>query len=1069
MSLKPFQVATVERAVAALTNHASSRRFLVADEVGLGKTRVAQGVIERLTAKAESGQLKVFYLCSSIAIAEQNRRAILECLPSEEARKEAKVDVNRLTLIPPARVSEKAPFLLYTLTTGTLPGTRRTGIGQERAFIWKLLCKAVPGLGRYTTLEQLLRLSIGPESWQQLLEKAEIAAEAVPDEMARALRQALAVRLDLTSAAHRSTLIQQCRKVLGDEEASRDLIHHMRMAAAQAALRMISPDLVILDEFQRFFEELPLERDEDADTDAQKILRLILDGDRVAEADRARRRAPAVLLLSATPYPSFSTLRGGGADHHRDLFRLLAFLARDRGHDVVQELRSDFRAYREQLETEHVGGGKAREFRDAIERQLTGYMTRTERPRKVGRPGDLKVQRVDAMVNPIDVRVFRHLRDSAHPEDKSFVTGYWSSIPFPLQAMDRTYKLRERARTESLGATSRLAAVTWDAVRSFDPIPLPHPRLRKLLDEVPPELLALPWLPPTRPWWPLGKPFETARARVGEIGCSKALVFSRFRAVPRALAVAASYTAEQHAYDLPARGIKGDMPFEYHLDPGARPRQGRRRRPKSSFVFSGSSREDTALRSLTMFLPLPALATLADPLPLALAAPAGSLQLEKVLGKLKKRIRSALGAPAGRRPPISVARWAIEFERRSADWQRTAAAIRESKARIDKEAGEDVEASKGMLREMEGVLAPAMREEGGPTDRELAELAHLALLAPGNVLYRAVSRVFGEPQDRRHEIQRIANVATVACGPLRRYLDLPEFHVLLQQNRKSHHPASVRQAVWDGNLESVLDEFLSLQRGLGTPVRPSDVPIKEADALGALKDALSVGAASLKMTSVDGATKPDFKIRCHAALAFGLGADVAAESTGEFRSDLVRKAFNSPFRPHLLATTSIGQEGLDFHAFCDHIIHWDLPHNPVDLEQRDGRIDRYAGLAQRKVLAREAGPVGGKLRASKVAGASPWAAVASAQKDENNGLSPWWVHPEARIQRTVYVAPFSRTGAELDRLLQSLSLYRMALGQVDQESLVGALQRRLDSVSSKSRKELIQWLDDVRINLAPRG
>ena len=33
------------------------------------------------------------------------------------------------------------------------------------------------------------------------------------------------------------------------------------------------------------------------------------------------------------------------------------------------------------------------------------------------------------------------------------------------------------------------------------------------------------------------------------------------------------------------------------------------------------------------------------------------------------------------------------------------------------------------------------------------------------------------------------------------------------------------------------------------------------------------------------------------------------------RVNHVRNAFNSPFRPFVLATTSVGQEGLDFHLY----------------------------------------------------------------------------------------------------------------------------------------------------------
>ncbi|MEQ9588047.1 MAG: hypothetical protein RJS97_08845 [Parvibaculaceae bacterium] len=44
--LKPFQRATVQAVLAAFDRRRKTRRFLVADEVGLGKTVVAQHVTE---------------------------------------------------------------------------------------------------------------------------------------------------------------------------------------------------------------------------------------------------------------------------------------------------------------------------------------------------------------------------------------------------------------------------------------------------------------------------------------------------------------------------------------------------------------------------------------------------------------------------------------------------------------------------------------------------------------------------------------------------------------------------------------------------------------------------------------------------------------------------------------------------------------------------------------------------------------------------------------------------------------------------------------------------------------
>src|SRR5690606_1479283 len=61
--------------------------------------------------------------------------------------------------------------------------------------------------------------------------------------------------------------------------------------------------------------------------------------------------------------------------------------------------------------------------------------------------------------------------------------------------------------------------------------------------------------------------------------------------------------------------------------------------------------------------------------------------------------------------------------------------------------------------------------------------------------------------------------------------------------------------------------------------------------------------------------------------------------------------------PFVLATTSIGQEGLDFHQYCRKVVHWNLPNNPIDLEQREGRVNRYKGHVIRLQIARKYGPL----------------------------------------------------------------------------------------------------------------
>ena len=145
------------------------------------------------------------------------------------------------------------------------------------------------------------------------------------------------------------------------------------------------------------------------------------------------------------------------------------------------------------------------------------------------------------------------------------------------------------------------------------------------------------------------------------------------------------------------------------------------------------------------------------------------------------------------------------------------------------------------------------------------------------------------------------------------------------------------------------------------------------------------------------------------------------EGQSENRISQVRKAFNSPFWPFVLATTSIGQEGLDFHAYCHAVVHWNLPSNPVDLEQREGRIHRFKGHAIRKNLAARYG-----LSEIGPNDADPWEAIFMAGKrDRKDGSAtsfPSGYSPNggAKIQRHVPALPLSRDRRTNGRAQKSL-------------------------------------------------
>jgi hypothetical protein len=192
------------------------------------------------------------------------------------------------------------------------------------------------------------------------------------------------------------------------------------------------------------------------------------------------------------------------------------------------------------------------------------------------------------------------------------------------------------------------------------------------------------------------------------------------------------------------------------------------------------------------------------------------------------------------------------------------------------------------------------------------------------------------------------------------------------------------------------------------------------------------------------------------ALRFG---DAHSEEREETQ-DAVRMAFNSPFRPFVLTSTSVGQEGLDFHPWCHRIVHWDLPGNPVDLEQREGRVHRYKGHAVRRNLAARFG----EQAMSEWRGRQDlWSilfrmADEAARAEDESDLIPFWIAPgDFRVQRHVPLLPYSREVEAFKRLQRQLAAYRVVFGQPRQEELMTLLDQ-----SGVDVGQLGDWAIDLK-------
>lgn len=194
------------------------------------------------------------------------------------------------------------------------------------------------------------------------------------------------------------------------------------------------------------------------------------------------------------------------------------------------------------------------------------------------------------------------------------------------------------------------------------------------------------------------------------------------------------------------------------------------------------------------------------------------------------------------------------------------------------------------------------------------------------------------------------------------------------------------------------------------------------------------------------------RVRNHFAVRYGRHA--AHDEKTVQRESQVRDAFNSPFWPFVLASTSVGQESLDFHHYSDAVVHWNLPSNPVDLEQREGRVHRYRGHAVRKNVARQFGSSPQVLE-----GRRPWDSLfglaTASRAPGQSEIFPEWVFPVqggASIDRYLPVLPMSRERQQYGRLLRTVGAYRLTLGHPRQSDL-------LAYVGTDA---------DLALNLAPR-
>lgn len=1004
-----------------------ANRFLIADEVGLGKTLVARGIIAKTLEhlREDVGRIDVVYVCSNAAIAQQNvnRLNVMDNRHFSVA--------TRLTLLPlELHRLEENRVNFVSFTPGTTFDLKSTGgVWQERVLLHRLLAPMLPTLTK--PLAHLLRCSVGLKRFQERIRNQ---SSPLNEALGRRFLEEVTKDAALLDRLHEvCEHFREPRSSIPDADRARQyaLVGELRQRLASVCIEALEPDLVILDEFQRFRELL------DGESEAALLARSLM------SQDTPEGRAVRVLMLSATPYKPL-TLSTDDEDHYRDFIGVLEFLFEDPA--KVARLKEHLRVYRRGLyDGEH--DPELRAAKTAVERLLRSVMVRTERVgRTAGRDAMLESRVQEAKLSASDLEHARLLNDVATQVGAGDTIEYWKSAPHLLHFM-KDYQLKRKledaaaepgAALRQALANGREQLVTREQLGNYSEIDPANGRLRVLLDEmVDKGQWRLLWMHPSLPYLEPGG----AYAQVPQF--TKALVFSSWSVVPDAISAVCSYEVERRMIRS-----SGEVPRYSELITAKR----------QLLRFQETGGRLSGMPTLALMYPSVALARAVDPLRLSLevgqGAPADAAEVKRRAAETITRLLEETGLWPREGAGAADRRWywaALAILDRPhltglRTWLASASGWRHALG-----GSED---DQGLQKHVElfcNVADGSLDDDLGPAPADLVDvLVEMALASPAICAARALSRVAVDCEPGSRHLSDAA--ARVAAG-FRTLFNLPETIALLRGGEDDAYWRLVLDHGIDGNLQAVLDEYAhQLRESLGLADHDDKVMIEGVAR--AMAEALSlrtarIGADEISQSAAGKLSFERINFRTRFALRFGDLRDDRDQNLA--RAGTVRAAFNSPFRPFILASTSIGQEGLDFHPYCHAVYHWNLPSNPVDLEQREGRVHRYKGHAVRRNVAQRWGLQ--TLAARLDGNRDPWAVLFDSAADEkpekSNDLVPYWIYEiegGAKVERRVPLFVLSRELGKLERLRQGLAVYRLAFGQPRQEDLMSYLSSRSEGL-----------------------
>jgi len=1043
--LKDFQLATAKRVFELYKQ--GQKRVLVADEVGLGKTLIAKGVIAQ-TARYHYDELgdnlfKVVYVCSNQVIANQNLNKLKIC---EDITVDGVTDT-RLSMQHLKIYEQESDNIVLNRYIQLIPLTPATsfymtsgaGTVYERALIYEVLSRMDMFREWFLDLDNKSHLvevfcADATHSWKGAQDKYARRVEECNAKTNGKYLQDMSVEIE--KYVRSTKLDDEIRLMLNETASPYRTINKLRKMFAEISVNLLMPDLVIMDEFQRFRTLIQ----EDATSEAGMLAHKFLKGSNVK-----------VLLLSATPYKLYSTLEEiyetGSDDPYKEFLEVMQFLQPQK-YLEFKDLWSNYSIKLRELQLDKTSVIEAKKNAEAAMYQV---VCRTERMAAIKNAtliDDTKAKQA-IKINENDIIAFLEAEDLVKSISgiNTVPVEYVKSCPY-LLSFSKQYKFRKsidnhfRHNPQLISQAKR--KILWidrSRIEKYKEIIIPNARLEMLKEiafENKSELLL--WIPPSMPYYEPQGAFKEAQ------NFSKILVFSAWEMVPRMIASLISYEAERRSVGKLV-ALNKDKKNTAYSAPNSR------RFPVARLHFNI---ENDIPQSMSLFCLLYPSQTLAD-----IYNPISHINEGHELHIIEAELQCVIETKL-----TSLTNYQTNPNRVDKRWYYLAPLLFDNVDYVEKwlEYGEelisaslDEDEQKSQMgfnvhiAKLKEYYRNPYTAQLGLFPEDLAQvLCRMALASPAVCAYRAY----------RQNALYASQFAKAMINLFNRNEATAIIELCFVKTNEDAYWKNVLLYCRDGNIQAMLDEYIHMLSESNGLIDDDNRP-RITHAL--IMNAMKTNSVSYKVetyrsfkNSILYGKEKGISLRSHFAVGFYKGEGERSKIVN--RKESIRNSFNSPFRPFVLATTSIGQEGLDFHYYCRKIMHWNLPLNPVDLEQREGRIDRFKCLAIRKnIAAKYAGMITFKT--------DVWTEMFDRAKLDYNSkyseLVPFWCLPDAtsiKIERIVPSYPLSKDIGNYERLIKILSLYRLTLGQARQEELLEHIFKNFED--GEELKELF-------INLSP--